>query len=299
MIISFACTGADVIALCVATVLAFPAPWRRRLQGVVGGLLLITAVNTVRIGTLSALAHDKRLFDAFHVVVWPAVLIVVVSLYVFFWMRWAGAGARAARSRGGGSGDAATAGDAERSRERTVAVRFALWLLPLTLLFVVGSGWYLSAPWILVATHWTATTAAALMSLAGVASKVTGSTLSTVHGSFIVTPTCIATPLVPVYFAAALALPMSWLRRGAWLLAGPLVFFALGVLRLLVLALPASIVPSYSNAIHAFNSLLFAVLLVMLGAWWGRRTPEEKVGSVARRAGGACAWARSSPLQRA
>lgn len=278
VIVSFACTGADVIALCVATVLAFPAPWRKRIQGVVLGLLLITAVNTVRIGSLSALAGDKKLFETFHVVVWPAVLIIVVSLYVFLWMRWAGAAARAKRAQATG-----VAETPQSSRERSVPVRFALWLVPLTILFVVGSGWYLDAPWILTATHWTAISAAGLMTLLGVASKVTGSTLSTVHGAFIVTPTCIATPLVPVYFAAALALPMSRVRRAAWLLAGPLVFLALGVLRLLVLALPEFLVPSYSNAIHAFNSLLFALILVSLAAYLGRRTPHEPVALLARR----------------
>ena len=63
--------------------------------------------------------------------------------------------------------------------------------------------------------------------------------------------------------------------RAAALLATPLVFFCLGVSRLLVLAVPAAVVGSYVVAIHAFSQTLVAVLLVAMAAVWatggGRR----------------------------
>ena len=81
------------------------------------------------------------------------------------------------------------------------------------------------------------------------------------HGAFIVTQECIFTPLIPLYLAAALAAPLGWRRRTAMLVATPAVFFALGVSRLLVLAVPAAVVGSYAVAIHAFSQNLVAVLL--------------------------------------
>ena len=48
----------------------------------------------------------------------------------------------------------------------------------------------------------------------------------------------------------------------------PLVFFCLGVSRLLVLAVPAAVAGSYVVAIHAFSQTLVAVLLVAMAAVW-------------------------------
>jgi exosortase/archaeosortase family protein len=279
VVVNFSCTGADVIALCLATVLAFPAPWRRRLGGAGLGLLLITAVNTVRIGSLSLVFQDKKLFDTLHEVVWPAILIVVVSLYVFQWMRTANRRPAGALPVEHG---------APASAERPVLLRFALWLLPLVVVYLAASSWYLESAWMEEATRWTALAGAALFALFGAAATVAGSALSTAHGSFLVTPDCIASPLVPVYYAAVLALPASPARRAAGLLAGPLVFFALGTLRLLVLALPAALVPSYMSAIHAFNQIAFAALLVLVAAFRGPgRSAAAGVAQPLRRGAGA------------
>ena len=95
---------------------------------------------------------------------------------------------------------------------------------------------------------------------------VSGPIIRTAHGGFIVTQECIFTPLIPLYLAAALAAPMGRGRRTAMLVATPAVFFALGVSRLLVLAVPAAVIGSYTVAIHAFSQTLVAVLLVSVGA---------------------------------
>ena len=47
VVVNFSCTGADVMALCVAAIAAFPAPLRARLRGIGLGLLLISAINIV------------------------------------------------------------------------------------------------------------------------------------------------------------------------------------------------------------------------------------------------------------
>ena len=50
------------------------------------------------------------------------------------------------------------------------------------------------------------------------------------------------------------------------LAATPLLFFAVGVSRLLVLAVPATVIGSYSTAIHAFSQTLVALILVAVAA---------------------------------
>jgi len=270
VVVNFSCTGADVMALCLAAVLAFPAPLAARLRGAAVGLLLVSVLNTARIGTLSLAVGDRALFDRLHLLVWPAILIIAVSLYVFGWMR----SMRAAPA-------------AEPEREAFVAPpvrRFALWLVALTALYVAGASWYLESAWLRATAAWATVAGAGLMHLCGVSSTVAGNQLTTAHGSFVVTTTCIATPLVPVYFAAVLALPMSAWRRLAWVAAGPPVFFALGTARLLVLALPAGLVPSHANAIHAFNQSVFAALLTAAAAvWTARGAGLRGVGAAARR----------------
>ncbi len=84
--VGLSCSASDVIALCLGFVLAFPVAWRKRLVGAVLGLIFIAAVNTVRIATLSHAIESRRWFEMLHVYIWPGVLLVVVSLFVFLWM---------------------------------------------------------------------------------------------------------------------------------------------------------------------------------------------------------------------
>jgi len=239
VVVNFSCTGADVMALCLAAVLAFPAPLAARLRGAAVGLLLISVLNTARIGTLSLAVGDRALFDRLHLLVWPAILIIAVSLYVFSWMR------SQRRSPAAAPGGTALAAPPVR--------RFALWLVALTTLYVAAASWYLDSAWLRGAAAWATVAGAGLMRLCGVSSTVAGNLLTTANGSFVVTTTCIATPLVPVYFAA-------------------------------VLALPAGLVPSHVIAIHAFNQLVFAALLVAAAATWSARGAGLRgVGAAARR----------------
>src|SRR5579864_964623 len=50
--VTLACSGADALALCLGTVLAYPVSWRSRLAGAAGGAGLILGLNILRIGTL-------------------------------------------------------------------------------------------------------------------------------------------------------------------------------------------------------------------------------------------------------
>jgi hypothetical protein len=110
------------------------------------------------------------------------------------------------------------------------------------------------------------------LTLLGVHATAAGNVLSTTRGGFLVTQECLSTPLIPVYLAAVCAYARS---RGQLLLALaaalPL-FVALGVARLLVVALPAALVGSPMFLVHAFYQLVLAGVLVVLAAIWRHGT---------------------------
>ena len=81
------CSGTDVLALCLAAILACPVPWRARLAGATGGVALVLALNTLRIATLGRAAASPALFQTLHLQVWPAILVLATAGYVFAWMR--------------------------------------------------------------------------------------------------------------------------------------------------------------------------------------------------------------------
>src|SRR6202011_281755 len=102
----------------------------------------------------------------------------------------------------------------------------------------------------------------------GVQAAATANMLSTARGGFVVTQECVSTPLIPAYLAAVFACENSWRWRAFALVAAPPLFVGLGIARLLVVALPASLVGSPIFLIHAFYQLLLAGVVVFLAAFW-------------------------------
>ena len=83
--------GCDAIAptmLFVAAVIAFPAPWRKRLVGMALGAPTLLLVNLVRIITLwyARKYASANTFERLHVDVWQPVFIL---LALVLWMVWA------------------------------------------------------------------------------------------------------------------------------------------------------------------------------------------------------------------
>jgi exosortase/archaeosortase family protein len=268
--VTLACSGADAVALCVGAILAYPAIWPMRLGGAAGGIGLILALNTLRIGTLGRAAASPSWFEALHAYVWPAVLTLAIAGYVFTWMRVAdrrrlavGAGALPARKTG------------DRLTERFVVLTAAFLVL-----FIAASPLYLDSAGVLMVAAFIARAAAFALRLLGVPSAATANVLSTARGGFVVTQECVSTPLIPAYLAAVFSYPNSWRRRALALLAAAPLFVGLGIARLLVVALPASLVGSPTFLIHAFYQLLLAGVVVFLAAFW-------------RHGGGAAAWRRA------
>jgi len=221
-------------------------------------------MNVVRLGNLSLVAEDKALLDLLHVYVWPAVLILVAAGFVYGWMGRQGFGLA-------DPGDGTTGGGEEVASFGGLALgdaarRFLLLAALLVAGYFATAPFFYESAFVDVVAGWIAVTGGAILAASGTAAAVSGAVIRTAHGGFIVTQECIFTPLIPLYVAAALAAPMGWRRRTAMLVATPAVFFALGVSRLLVLAVPAAVIGSYAAAIHAFSQTLVAVLLVAVAA---------------------------------
>jgi exosortase/archaeosortase family protein len=292
--VTLACSGADAIALCLAAVFAYPASWRMRLTGGGAGLALILGLNVVRIGTLGRAAASPPWFDALHVYVWPAALLLAIAGYVFGWMHLAD---RRDNRQEGASALPGTTDEPRRPLPLTSRAtrRFIVLSATFLVLFTAASPLYLESARVLAVAAFIARAAAATLRLIGIQASAAANVVQTPSGGLLVTQECISTPLIPIYVAAVLAYAGSWRRIVLGLLATTPLFVGLGIARLLVVALPATLVASPLFVIHAFYQLVLAAVIVFVTAVWrhgaaGRAAGPAVAGIIAGVAG---AWAFS------
>ncbi|MGE0641675.1 MAG: exosortase H [Thermoanaerobaculia bacterium] len=81
------CNGVEAMLIYFAAVLAFPAPWKSRLFGVVFGFFAIQLVNLIRVVALFLTGvYFPKLFDSSHTVIWQT---IVILSGVLLWILWA------------------------------------------------------------------------------------------------------------------------------------------------------------------------------------------------------------------
>lgn len=81
------CNGVETMIIFLAAVLAFPAPWKARIVGLILGILAIQAVNLIRVAALFLTGvYYPEFFDDSHTVVWQT---IVILFGVFLWVFWA------------------------------------------------------------------------------------------------------------------------------------------------------------------------------------------------------------------
>ena len=265
---TLACSGADALALALAAIAAYPARSRVRAAGLAAATATILALNTIRIGTLGRAAASPRWFALLHVYIWPAVLTIAIAGLVFTWMRLADRAAHGTQDSGSAKASAERPARLQASPPPLVTLRFALAAAALLVLFTLASPLYLESPRVLAVAVLVARAAAFLLRGAGIEAAATSGVLATPSGAFLVTQECIATPLIPVYLAAILVYARPWRIAALWLAAGVPLFVALGVARLLVVALPAGLGHPPAFFIHAFSQLLVAAGMVCAAAFW-------------------------------
>jgi exosortase/archaeosortase family protein len=256
---TLACSGTDVLALCLGAVLAYPVRWRARLSGAALGAILIVGLNTVRIGTLGLAAATPAWFNALHLYLWPALFTLTIAAYVLTWMRLADAPGAPSRL-------APVVQHAVAARWQPSRLFVGLTGL-FVVLFVAAGPFYLETAAVAALTTAIAGAAAAVLNPLGIGARAAGNVLWTAHGGFMVTPECVSTPLIPVYLAGICAYSPTARRLALGLIAALPLFIVLAIARLLVVALPTAIA-SPMFAVHAFYQLLLAAVLVFVAARW-------------------------------
>jgi exosortase H (IPTLxxWG-CTERM-specific) len=80
------CNGVETALLFGAAVLAFPAPWKRRLLGLAAGFAAIQIINLLRVVSLFWVgAHRPALFTASHTVLWQSIVVLCGVLLFLVW----------------------------------------------------------------------------------------------------------------------------------------------------------------------------------------------------------------------
>ena len=103
------CNGVEATLVLAAAMLAFPAPWRRKLTGLAVGILAVQGLNVIRVISLFYLGQwNYRVFEWAHLYVWKALIMLDVLVVWLIWVRLLPA-SDAAAGPPGGSGRGSTA----------------------------------------------------------------------------------------------------------------------------------------------------------------------------------------------
>lgn len=83
------CNAVEACTILIAAILAFPAPWRPKLAGLVIGILAVQAVNILRIVSLFYLGQwNKQWFEFAHLYLWQALIMLDVMVVWLLWVRY-------------------------------------------------------------------------------------------------------------------------------------------------------------------------------------------------------------------
>jgi exosortase H (IPTLxxWG-CTERM-specific) len=94
--VEFGCNGLDAVLLYCIAVLAFPAPWKKKVLGIIGGSLVIQIINVLRIAALAySGVHHKEIFEYVHLFVAQGIMIAVDFAIFLIYLDYAERGKRA------------------------------------------------------------------------------------------------------------------------------------------------------------------------------------------------------------
>jgi exosortase H (IPTLxxWG-CTERM-specific) len=82
------CNGVEATIVLVAAILAFPASWKRKLIGLVVGIIAVQGLNIVRVISLFYLGQwNFDVFEWAHLYVWQALIMLDVMVVWLLWVR--------------------------------------------------------------------------------------------------------------------------------------------------------------------------------------------------------------------
>ncbi len=85
------CNGIYAVVILISGVLAYPAPWKHRLWGVLLGTSAVFSLNLIRVISLFYIGRRyPTFFEGVHVYVWQPIIIVWAIIVWDFWSRRTG-----------------------------------------------------------------------------------------------------------------------------------------------------------------------------------------------------------------
>jgi len=82
------CNGVEATIVLLAAILAFPAPWKHRLMGLVAGIVAVQGLNVIRVISLFYLGQwNLNVFEWAHLYVWQALIMLDVLIVWLVWVR--------------------------------------------------------------------------------------------------------------------------------------------------------------------------------------------------------------------
>ena len=82
------CNGVEATIVLIAGILAFPAPWKHRLLGLLIGTVAVQGLNIVRVISLFYLGQwNFAAFEWAHLYVWQALIMLDVMVVWLLWVR--------------------------------------------------------------------------------------------------------------------------------------------------------------------------------------------------------------------
>ncbi|MES2933471.1 MAG: exosortase H [Pseudomonadota bacterium] len=82
------CNAIEACIVLIAAMLAFSAPWRHKLKGLVLGIIAVQVVNIARIISLFYIGQWRMdIFDFAHLYLWQALIMLDVLVVFLIWLR--------------------------------------------------------------------------------------------------------------------------------------------------------------------------------------------------------------------
>ena len=82
------CNGVEATIVLLAAILAFPAPWKRKLVGLAVGVVAVQGLNVVRVISLFYIGQwSLPIFEFAHRYVWQALIMLDVLIVWLLWVR--------------------------------------------------------------------------------------------------------------------------------------------------------------------------------------------------------------------
>lgn len=82
------CNGIEAAVVLIAAMLAFPAPWKHRVIGILAGLSAVQVLNIVRVISLFYLGQwNMTVFEWAHLYLWQALIMLDVLIVWLVWIR--------------------------------------------------------------------------------------------------------------------------------------------------------------------------------------------------------------------